>query len=410
MQINANWCERTIPELARFNSIFVRRRGNGLAHYIVLKGNEKDIEFCFKQEEEFFKTSGITCVFSNEGTEKANDHTIVFRSIVFPDEVYNVYEVANICNSIDLDAFVNMVSLAGFTKELLTSISAEQYKQLEVEIQKLGIERYVNKFLMFHYEHSDEDDFKEADRTYMFGTTKETSVSTSKELPKKEPGRLAAALHNRTVTAVKQEPVESEKETTQQIPETESTEKPNPEVTPEKESEEVPVVTETEETPPEENFEEDEFVPEPVKKPVKKIVFQSKEVLTDEDKEYNKKLLHDLRSKYEETLKFIRDGHSPQYSIFINIFEEALDKNIYTKQLCPVYLEISDDLSTDLYAQLYEIDKATAEFNKKLIHQVYHMGCPFCANEWEEDVTFINPGVHYVRCPKCDMERGYEKE
>ena len=173
------------------------------------------------------------------------------------------------------------------------------------------------------------------------------------------------------------------------------------------ESKQEPKVEEPVEAPAEE---EEDFVPAPVKSAAKKITFQSKEELTDEDKALNKELLHNIRAQYEETLQFIRDGHSPQFTIFINMIEEVLDTNVYTKQWCPLYLEISDDLSSELYARLYALDKATAEFNKKLIHQVYPIGCPFCANNWEEDITFVSPGLHFVRCPKCGNERGYEKK
>ena len=144
-----------------------------------------------------------------------------------------------------------------------------------------------------------------------------------------------------------------------------------------------PVISEPKE---EESDDDTPSVPAPVK--VKKISFQSKEVLTEEDKKQNAELLHKIRSKYEQALQFVTDLHSPQFTLFINLFREALDNNKYTKQWCPMYLEISDDLTTELYAKLYELDQITAEFNKKLIHQVLHIGCPFCVTEWNEDITF----------------------
>ena len=121
-------------------------------------------------------------------------------------------------------------------------------------------------------------------------------------------------------------------------------------------------------------------------------------------------MLHKIRSKYEQALQFVTDLHSPQFTLFINLFREALDNNKYTKQWCPMYLEISDDLTTELYAKLYELDQITAEFNKKLIHQVLHIGCPFCVTEWNEDITFVDKGLHYTRCPNCNSERPFMKE
>ena len=154
----------------------------------------------------------------------------------------------------------------------------------------------------------------------------------------------------------------------------------------------------------------DEMKDTPTPVPVKKIQIQSKEILSEETKIENKALLQNIRSQYEDTLQFIKDLHNPQFTIFINLFSEALEHNVYTKQLCPTYLDISTDVSTELYARLYELDKVTIEFNKKLVHQTIHLGCPFCATEWDEDVTFLENGLHYTRCPKCDNERPFMKE
>ena len=174
-----------------------------------------------------------------------------------------------------------------------------------------------------------------------------------------------------------------------------------------KATEETKQIEETKAVEESKQEEKEEFAPAPVQ--AKKITFQSKEELTDEDKMFNKNLLHNIRSHYEQVLQFLRDSHTSQFSIFINMIEEVLDTNKYTKQWCPMYLDISDDLTSELYAKLYELDKVTADFNRKLIHQVLHLGCWNCSNEWDEDITFLEPGPHYVRCPKCGSERGYEK-
>lgn len=222
----------------------------------------------------------------------------------------------------------------------------------------------------------------------------ETSVSEDKPEQKAEPKeKVTTPVRNETKPAQIEVPIE--------------TETPEPETT-----ETAEMATETSETIESSKSEsEDNGMPDvPVPVQVKKITFQSKESLSEDDKKANADLLHKIRSKYEGVLQYIRDLHSPQFTIFINMLSEALDNNKYTKQWCPVYLDITDDITTELYAKLYELDQITAEFNKKLIHQIMHIGCPFCANEWDEDVTFKNAGVHYTRCPKCNNERPFEKE
>ena len=71
---------------------------------------------------------------------------------------------------------------------------------------------------------------------------------------------------------------------------------------------------------------------------------------------------------------------------------------------------MSNDVTTDIYAALYELDEKTKEFHEGLIHQSITLGCPLCGKDWEEDITFLKKGIHYVECPNCYCERGFEKK
>lgn len=513
--IAADWCEKTLPELARFNKAFIKRKGKGFAHVIVLTAeNKEDIHYCYEKESALFESFGWYCVLMN-GDSVPKTCTLVFRTTPNKDEVYNAFDVTGVSRSvIDKDVLVKLVDMIGLddlTMDYLQSIDENYLLHLLSKVSDLGMDRFVNELLVNHYNNTDSDNMTSEDLKILFGTddiktlcdtaasceVKEQESASIAEQVDKEPNKVAAkepvthvaeqsaeapvprptqsqpkpsplpyderpvnedrinshsiphskgflsshgkfrpvAVTNneRSVTAKTTETKQNDpkNELNPAIPEAEdrkpasvhkaeqtvmeNQEEREPKIV----SEDKNIVSEVEEsqtTPepvisePKEEETDDGTpnVPAPVK--VKKISFQSKEVLTEEDKKQNAELLHKIRSKYEQALQFVTDLHSPQFTLFINLFREALDNNKYTKQWCPMYLEISDDLTTELYAKLYELDQITAEFNKKLIHQVLHIGCPFCVTEWNEDITFVDKGLHYTRCPNCNSERPFMKE
>lgn len=530
--IAADWCEKTLPELARFNKAFIKRKGKGFAHVIVLTSeNKEDINYCYEKESALFESFGWYCVLMN-GDSVPKTCTLVFRTTPNKDEVYNAFDVTGVSRSvIDKDVLAKLVDMIGFddlTMDYLQGINESYLLCLLSKVSDLGMDRFVNELLVNHYNNTDSDNMTKEDLKILFGTddtktlcgtavsceVKEQDTNSfvppTSELAKaekepdsvteqvnEEPNKVAAkepvthvaeqsvevpvprptqpqpkpnplpyderpanedkinshsiphskgflsshgkfrpvtvtnnerSVTAKTTEAKQNEPknesnpaiLEVEDRKPASVPEVEQTVVENQEKgEPKSVSEDKDIVSEVEESqtipepvisePKEEEADDGTpSVPAPVK--VKKISFQSKEVLTEEDKKQNAELLHKIRSKYEQALQFVTDLHSPQFTLFINLFREALDNNKYTKQWCPMYLEISDDLTTELYAKLYELDQVTAEFNKKLIHQVLHIGCPFCVTEWNEDITFVDKGLHYTRCPNCNSERPFMKE
>lgn len=64
--IAADWCEKKLPELARFNKAFIKRKGKGFAHVIVLTSeNKEDINYCYEKESALFESFGWYCVLMN---------------------------------------------------------------------------------------------------------------------------------------------------------------------------------------------------------------------------------------------------------------------------------------------------------------------------------------------------------
>ena len=147
----------------------------------------------------------------------------------------------------------------------------------------------------------------------------------------------------------------------------------------------------------------------PKDEPVETKEIVRKDQLTTEEIESNRMLLEAIRGDYERCADTIRNQGDSRWTVLENKIRDAVKKDRYVTQWCPLYLAESDDISTDLYRDLWDLDQKTAEFNRKVVHQVEHLGCPYCGNEWDEDITFLPKGIHYVECPECYAERGFEK-
>ncbi len=152
-----------------------------------------------------------------------------------------------------------------------------------------------------------------------------------------------------------------------------------------------------------------EFIPKPTVIEKKKQEYIVKEELTPEEEAANEKLLSDIRQLYEATIRFAEETCNSRYRIMINKMQDSVKTNIFKTQFCPMYLETSDDTSTELYKRLYDLDRATAAFQKNVVHQIYKIGCYQCNHNWIEDITFLEKKPHIIRCPECGAEYPFEK-
>ena len=155
----------------------------------------------------------------------------------------------------------------------------------------------------------------------------------------------------------------------------------------------------------------DSATPEPPKPdvvaeaPKEKI---EKETLTPEEEAENESLLADLVADYKNAIQSVRDTRNPGFRIIEKKLNECINKNEFNTQFCRIYMEISNDYSTALYAALYALDNKTKEFREKITHRIAHFGCPQCGNEWDEDLTFRPKGLCEITCPKCGQGRMFE--
>lgn len=155
--------------------------------------------------------------------------------------------------------------------------------------------------------------------------------------------------------------------------------------------------------------EEEKRPPEPeVKRTENNMVV--KNTITAEENARNIAMLKDIENQYMDARNLIDQMSDSRYRILGNKLADTMKDKTYGKtQWARQYLDVSDDVATELYAKLYNLDRQTKKFCKEVVHQVEHMGCPMCGKEWDEDVTFLRPGIHYILCPNCNSERPYEK-
>ena len=172
--IAADWCEKKLPELARFNKAFIKRKGKGFAHVIVLTSeNKEDINYCYEKESALFESFGWYCVLMN-GDSVPKTCTLVFRTTPNKDEVYNAFDVTGVSRSvIDRDVLAKLVDMIGFddlTMDYLQGINESYLLYLLSKVSDLGMDRFVNELLVNHYNNTDSDNMTKEDLKILFGT------------------------------------------------------------------------------------------------------------------------------------------------------------------------------------------------------------------------------------------------
>lgn len=220
-----------------------------------------------------------------------------------------------------------------------------------------------------------------------------------------------------------EEPVAAEPKTEMKEPETTEPEATEPEPEPEAEPKATePEVTRTEAIEPEAEPAEPEanmatrsqmFAGAPTEDPpvpTKKnnVLDSAKDSLSEEENERNWALLNQLIDKHNQCIKIIDDSYNTGFYPIKSTLQECVNKKVFNRQYCRIYMDISNDYTTELYNNLYELDQMVQDFHKSVVRKKLHLGCPNCGSEWDEDLTFLTPGIHEVSCPKCDMSRRIE--
>lgn len=434
-----------IERLDSLNNMLLLRNGNVPFDVVFLVGSVKDIDKVIQLEEQLVglyvkenvlsEMPGVYFTDFKSAKSLLSEHK--FKSI-------NI-DVTGFAPSFDYETFISDLGFDNLTDEMLDNVLSDE---LKAEI-KLNKDNVVLETLMYHFNHHDDNKFHEDDFDWFLDKQK-----TQKELMDEDVNKIQ--VENKKEEHAK--PLfEDNSKNTKEVPEKKEHSKPLFErKIPEKKNtsakeiknehkekqnvddnilDDVYESKEVEEKKPvhgngasifasyrnapvkkqeikvsEEEVEEDALLkPEEVVEK-KKTSYITKDKLSDEEREMNSMLLEELRKVYTEAIRFIEESCNSQYRIILNKMQDALKNNIYKTQFCTLYLEMSDDRRTPLYHKLYEVDMATINFQKKVVHQIINMGCPFCGHTWDEEITFLESGPHFVKCPNCFSERGFEKD
>ena len=443
-----------VPGLFAFNRMVIARKGNVPCNVIRLIGSDDDIKAVVNYETTLFFDEGLTI---NDAVIIDKSNTNVPQVYLFEDESNvaidsnNIYFVKNIVTNIRANTF-DVTGLGGpdAIKKFVTKLGFDNVDEIDAWIRSKGgrTEQFdimfrqghtydlINTILEYHFtRHSDNvchtDDALWAIISDEINLKKDDispiNVERTKEMKAPSGSTFANRLSkshdeiknnekisdkpvepkNETKEATKDESVKNESKNVTKASNNEvrhggaasklsNFSKQRDNVSKQKKAE----AKEAEDTG---------FVPKPVEKKEKKVG-TTKEIITIAEDEKNHKLLDEMTKIYQETMDFIDETCNTQFRIIRNKMEEALKNKKFRQQYCPMYLDITDDISTELYKRLYNLDLTTSKFYKELTSQVVEMGCAFCGKSWKEDITFMEPGPHFIQCPHCTNERPYEKE
>ena len=466
---NLDWCKETIPELFTLNKMISARKGNIPVKVIYLAGEEKCVAFVIEQEQELF--AGLTIVTKEPDTKPyvtikvpdniipRFDYTDFFNKLAFDNmEVFN--KIVDFDNK-DFSEWIDGESIESHLEEYITdNIDEAASNTLLCHFDKYDDNTFhIPEDLSWVYkvpfiENAVESNTESLSESISISEPESVSESVSEQVNLSESESESASevvLESESISETESESLStSESESTSEVihSETAAVEEPVPAVEEKKAPAPAPtkkatmsvlfgrnkkkqqdkdvsvkftkdgqaiafVDTETPQSPEEVMEEEvpaEDAVPKPTFKKNKETGISVKDVLTEDEIKSNKELLDNIRREYNDCIKFIEDSCNTSYRIILNTMKECNDKLRYNKPFCKMYLETGNpDLGSELYAKLYALDQLTVEFNKKVVHQVKKIGCFSCNHTWNEDITFLSDGPHFVECPKCFTEIPFEK-
>ena len=433
-----SWCKEFCPEMATYNKVYKIKKGKGLLNHIKLVGDKKQIKYCEKKEREYFAQTdaGVEVIFVNGNEYSGPKNVFDVSRCRVPNKYGKVIKETGLSyNEDNLDEIIGNKDLSGFSNEEI-----------------------VNNILLAHYDKADDEVLYPADFSWapkktsiddepITEVSEEENISGIQDEPQQQEIQEPANESEETSELKKEPQVEQTDDRSREeednehkeyvLPENSRLEgatskslgKPsslthNSEQRPErkrmfskiqKQQDAEAVKTEDKKSEDEEDNKmvyaaEEKKPPKPeVKKTENDMVV--KNTITAEENARNIAMLKDIENQYMDARNLIDQMSDSRYRILGNKLADTMKDKTYGKtQWARQYLDVSDDVATELYAKLYNLDRQTKKFCKEIVHQVEHMGCPMCGKEWDEDVTFLRPGIHYILCPNCNAERPYEKE
>ena len=389
------------PELRAFHKMLeTAKRPPVFA--IHLEGSEREKQYVVTKETDALKELGIETEYVDElEPEVTYGGTVYFVDAVAPGTLALTIDCGFAKDALLPKVLQDFLEKTNLNIEDPESIMDLPMYQSLFDRCRQNLGSTVVSTVLCHYSKHNDNTWHDDDLDWMEDKKAESEVESKAELVEAEPVKQEP-MHRTPVEQkipVKETPVEN------------PAAKPEPHVEPavEPATEDIPA-----ETPVQparrvvkKNDETDVPVPETVEEDKDGT---EKGVLTEEEKAKNAKLLSELKAEYQKVIDMIDDGYDTIFRPVQKKLKECVDTNTFNTQFCPLYLEFSSDVSSDLYAELYDLDEQTRTFREQVVHHIEHFGCPMCGTEWDEDLTFAPTGINTIHCPKCGAERPFEVE
>lgn len=382
------------PELEAFHKMISAMKNDAPIRVVkVIAKTEEQYKFFIKKEREYFSEIGFKAMHFDEihDLSAIRSNCVYFTSEVDGNVLFITVDISDMaCPPSWVETFIKNISLQGENGPLKESEleDAPNFSKLN-KYAAQDVNGAIANTLICHFNRTTDLKFSPQDLKWL---------SVAAEEPAEEP----------------EEPETTRLETT----EPEATAEAEPETTEPEATE--PEVTRTEATEPKSEPAEPETnmarsqmfagAPEEPPVPTKKnnVLDSAKDSLSEEENERNWALLHQLIDKHNQCIKIIDDSYNTGFYPIKSTLQECVNKKVFNRQYCRIYMDISNDYTTELYNNLYELDQMVQDFHKSVVRKKLHLGCPNCGSEWDEDLTFLTPGIHEVSCPKCDMSRRIE--
>lgn len=382
------------PELEAFHKMISAMKNDAPIRVVkVIAKTEEQYKFFIKKEREYFSEIGFKAMHFDEIHDLSviRSNCVYFTSEVNGNVLFITVDISDMaCPPSWVETFIKNISLQGENGPLKESEleDAPNFSKLN-KYAAQDVNGAIANTLICHFNRTTDLKFSPQDLKWL---------SAAAEEPAEEP--------------------EPEPETEMKEPETTEPETTEPEATAEVAEPEAiePKVTRSEATEPAEpeaNMARSQMfagAPEEPPVPTKKnnVLDSAKDSLSEEENERNWALLHQLIDKHNQCIKIIDDSYNTGFYPIKSTLQECVNKKVFNRQYCRIYMDISNDYTTELYNNLYELDQMVQDFHKSVVRKKLHLGCPNCGSEWDEDLTFLTPGIHEVSCPKCDMSRRIE--
>ena len=389
------------PELEAFHKMISAMKNDAPIRVVkVIAKTEEQYKFFIKKEREYFSEIGFKVMHFDEihDLSAIRSNCVYFTSEVNGNVLFITVDISDMaCPPSWVETFIKNISLQGENGSLKESEleDAPNFSKLN-EYAAQDVNGAIANTLICHFNRTTDLKFSPVqDLKWLSTTAEELAPEPAAAEPK---------------TEMKEPEIEPETEP-------EATAEPEPEAA---EPEAEPEVTRTEAIEPKSEPAEPEakairsqmFAEAPTDPPVptkkNSVLDSAKDSLSEEENERNWALLHQLIDKHNQCIKIIDDSYNTGFYPIKSTLQECVNKKVFNRQYCRIYMDISNDYTTELYNNLYELDQMVQDFHKSVVRKKLHLGCPNCGSEWDEDLTFLTPGIHEVSCPKCDMSRRIE--